>query len=328
MREDSKQRAIPQPVVTENVGQMLKARRQALRLSLAQIEFDTKIRGKFLTALESGQYKSLPNDIYSRGFVQHYANHLGLDGAFVAAQYVAERGGVAEADTKRPQMQRTMRFVFTGRIVTGILVLAGVAAVLWYLLLQFSSLAAPPGLVITSPGADQVLAGADITVAGHTTPGVDVSVNDSPILSDTDGNFSERVALQDGVNPIRVSARSKLGKVTVLTRNVLAKLPKVDPAQVSVPAAVFAGVAVSVSVKEATSVVVVVDGKEAWRGTVLGGWSKLFTGASDVSVTTGNAGQTSVTVTNSVVAGKQLNPLGKDGEIRRNQDFAKDTVIP
>src|SRR5882672_7529558 len=94
-----------------NVGQQLKARRQALRLSLAQVELDTKIRGKFLTALESGNYASLANDIYSRGFVQHYANHLGLNGALVAAEYVKERGGVAQADTKRPQLERTARLV-------------------------------------------------------------------------------------------------------------------------------------------------------------------------------------------------------------------------
>jgi hypothetical protein len=61
---------------------------------------------------------------------------------------------------------------------------------------------------------------------------------------------------------------------------------------------------------------------------VVAGWSKVFTGAALVSLTTGNAGATSVTVTNSVAAGKKISPLGKEGEIRRNQDFAKDTVIP
>ena len=314
--------------VESNVGKMLKARRQALRLSLAQVELDTKIRGKFLMALESGEYKSLPNDIYSRGFVQHYANHLGLDGAFVAAQYVGERGGVDTADTKAPQLARTSRFVFTGRLLTVAGFLTVAALVLGYLLAQFSALAAPPSLSITSPNADQVLAGAVISVAGHTTPGADVSVNDSPVLTDSDGNFSEQVALQEGINPIRILAKSKLGKTTIATRNVLAKLPKVDAAQAVVPSAVFDGVAVAVSVKETTSVVVTVDGKEAWRGTVLSGWSSVFTGKSDINITTGNAGVTSVTVTNSVGATKKLNPLGRNGEIRRNQDFAKDTVIP
>ena len=310
------------------VGQQLKTRRQALRLSLAQVEVDTKIRGKFLSALEAGDYGSLPNDIYSRGFVQHYANHLGLNGTEVAAEYVRERGGVEHADTKRPKLVGSKRLVFTGRIFTIFGVVGVAVAVLWYLLWQFSALAASPTLVITQPDADMVLVGAVVTVAGHSTPGTDVSVNDSPVLSDTDGNFSEKVALEDGVNAIRVTAKSKLGKTTTLIRNVLAKLPEVDPAQAVVPAAVFDGVAVAVTVKETTSIVVVVDGAEAFRGTFVSGKSLVFTGKSDVNVTTGNAGETSLMITNSVVVGKKLSPLGSEGEIRRNQDFAKTTVIP
>lgn len=326
MPEEPKKRA--QPGQKLNVGQQLKARRQQLRLSLAQVEIDTKIRGKFLTALESGDYSSLPNDIYSRGFVQHYANHLGLDGNEVAAAYVQERGGLAKGETRRPRMERPKRFVFTGRIVVvlGGLLLAG--AVVGYLLWQFSALAAPPQLNVTSPAGDEALTGSVVDVSGSTTPGADVSVNDSPVLTDTDGNFSEKVALQNGVNAIHVTSKSKLGKTTTVTRNVLATLPKLDSAQAVVPDKPFPGVAVAVSVKEATSLVVMVDGKEAFRETVLAGWSKTFTGQQDVSITTGNAGATSVVVTNTVAAGKKLSPLGSEGEIRRNQDFAKDTVIP
>jgi cytoskeleton protein RodZ len=311
-----------------NVGQQLKARRQSLRLSLAQVEIDTKIRGKFLTALEAGNYDKLPNDIYSRGFVQHYANHLGLDGVQVAAEYAKERGGVTAGEMKRPQMERPKRLVFTGRILAVLGVLVATAAVLGYLLWQFSALAGAPILTTTSPEADQALTGGVLEVSGKTTPGADVTVNDSPVLADTDGNFSEKVALQDGVNAIRIMSRSKLGKSTTVTRNVLAKLPKADAAQAVAPDKPIPGVAVAVSVKETTSLVVVVDGKEAFRQIVLAGWSKTFAGANDVNITTGNAGVTSVTVTNSVAAGKKLSPLGRDGEIRRNQDFAKDTVIP
>jgi cytoskeleton protein RodZ len=310
------------------VGQQLKARRQQLRLSLAQIEVDTKIRGKFLTALEAGDYEKLPNDIYSRGFVQHYANHLGLNGVEVAAAYAAERGGVSKGEMKRPMLKRPKRIVFTGQVVAVLGGLVVAAAVFGYLLWQFSALAGAPRLVVTSPEADMSLTGGVIEVSGHTTPGADVNVNDSPVLTDTDGNFGEKVALQDGVNAIRVVSRSKLGKSTTVTRNVLAKLRKADAAQAVVPDKPFAGVAVAVSVKEATSLVVMIDGKEAFRQIVVAGWSKTFTGANDVNITTGNAGATSVMVTNSVAAAKTLSPLGKDGEIRRNQDFAKDTVIP
>lgn len=309
----------------QSVGQMLKARRQAMRLSLAQVEIDTKIRGKFLTALEAADYASLPNDIYSRGFVQHYANHLGLDGAQVAAAYVEERGGMEAGRTSRPRLERSRRLVFTGPIVAALAGLVVAGGVLAYLLWQFSALAAAPVLSIDSPTADSTIRGTVVNVAGRTTPGADVSINDSPVLTDIDGNFSEKVALQEGVNAIRVVAKSKLGKSTMQTRNVLAHLPKVDAEAAQVPDKPFDGIAVAVTVKETTAMVVLVDGKEAWRGTFVAGTSRRFDGKDKVTITTGNAGVTSVTITNKTVANKVLSPLGRVGEIRRNQEFAKDT---
>jgi len=311
------------------VGQQLKTRRQAMRVSLAQVEIDTKIRGKFLTALESGDYKSLPNDVYSRGFVQHYAGYLGLNGSAVAAMYAEERGGIEAGKTRQPQLDRPKRLVFTGPIVAAIGAVAVIVAVLSYLLLQFSALAAAPSLTITTPASDTTITGGVIDLAGKTTPGADITINDSPVLTDTDGGFSEKVALQDGVNAIRVLAKSKLGKTTSVTRNILAHLPKVDSGSAAVPAAPFDGIAMVIKVRATTSMVVQVDGKDTWRGTVVAGKSlPLFMGAKDINITTGNAGATSLTITNSVVAGKKIDALGADGEIRRNQSFAKDTVIP
>jgi cytoskeleton protein RodZ len=308
-----------------NVGQQLKARRQALRISLAQIELDTKIRGKFLTALESGDYSSLPNDIYSRGFVQHYANHLGLDGVKVAGEYESERGGVEASETKRPRLEQPKRLVFTPRIFA---VLAGfvlIASVFGYLLWQFQGLAGAPNLAITNPPSDTVIDAAQVMVGGHTTPGSDVSINGSPLATDMNGNFSEQVALQDGVNSIVVMSRSKLGKTTTMTRNVLAKLPVLGAATASVPAAPFNGVAVVVKCSQTTAIAVMVDGKSQFSGTFLAGTSKLFVGNTDINLTTGNAGATAVTITNSTVANKVINPLGANGEIRNGQDFTSTT---
>jgi hypothetical protein len=112
-----------------------------------------------------------------------------------------------------------------------------------------------------------------------------------------------------------------------VVRNVLAHLPQVNGAAASVPTAMFAGIAVSVKVTATTSVVVVVDGKEAFRRTVLPGWSQLFTGTTSVVLTTGNAGATDVALTNSTVVNKKFIPLGSQGEIRRNQEFDATTVF-
>ena len=309
------------------VGPSLKVRRQALRLSLAQVELETKIRGKFLTALEAGDYDKLPNDMYSRGFVQQYASYLGHNGHEVAAAYVAERGGLDANNTKRPQLERPRRLVFTGPILALAMAVLVALVIGGYLVYQFSALAAPPALGVSSPPSDITITGAVINVVGKTTPGADVFINNSPILSDTDGSFNEKVSLSDGLNAIHVTSKSKLGKVSVVTRNILAHLPTADPAAAQVPAATFNGIAVSVSVTQTTSVVVSVDGKETFRQTVLPGWTQLFTGAQNVVLTTGNAGATNVTLTNSVVANKKLTPLGKPGEIRRNQEFDATTAF-
>jgi hypothetical protein len=139
------------------------------------------------------------------------------------------------------------------------------------------------------------------------------------------GNFTEQVALQDGVNSIIVSSRSKLGKTTTMTRNVLAKLPVLGAQTATVPGAPFNGVAVVVKVTQTTAIAVLVDGKSQFSGTFLAGTSKLFIGNTDINLTTGNAGVTGVTITNSTVANKVISPLGTNGEIRNGQDFTSTT---
>ncbi|QQR52970.1 DUF4115 domain-containing protein [bacterium] len=206
-------------------------------------------------------------------------------------------------------------------------IVAVVVTVLGYLLWQMSALAGAPRLTITNPDQDLTITGSVVEIRGSATPGSDVFIDTSPVLVDTDGNFAEKVAVQDGINEITVLARSKLGKETKITRNILASIPKVELAQAQVPLVVFDGVAVVVSVKETTSMVVLVDGKEVWRGTVIAGWSRLFTGKDTINITSGNAGATTVQITNKLVAAKDLGIIGAIGEVRRNQIFSKDSTF-
>src|SRR5580704_16321578 len=75
-----------------SVGQTLKARRLARSLSLAEVERATRIRGKYLVAIEADDYATLPHDIYTKGFIRSYARYLGLSEANLVASYTQERG--------------------------------------------------------------------------------------------------------------------------------------------------------------------------------------------------------------------------------------------
>lgn len=313
--------------VPQTVGELLRTRRTMLGIPLAQVELETKIRGKFLTQLETGDYSRLPNDVYTRGFVQQYASYLGMSGQIIAEQYVAERGGTIEAETRAPRIVKPVRLIITGRLVGVMATALLVLGVIGYLATQFSSLAAAPKLILTSPTADETINGSSIRISGRTTPGSDVSVNDIPVPSDADGQFSDTLALQEGINTIRIESKSKLGKATLITRNIIANLPKVEQkTALAVPTAPFNGVSILLGVKGgSTGVVVTVDGKEAFRGIFADGTTKLFTGTGSILITTGNAGITNVTITNSTVANKVLGALGKKGEIRQKQEFTATT---
>jgi cytoskeleton protein RodZ len=62
-----------------SLGEMLRQARLDRGASLADAEHETRIRRKYLEALESEDYGSLPATVYTRGFVRTYARFLGLD---------------------------------------------------------------------------------------------------------------------------------------------------------------------------------------------------------------------------------------------------------
>lgn len=68
-----------------DVGEGLRARREELGLSLQQAQAATKIRVRYLQAIEEGRLRDLPAAVYARGFVRIYADFLGLDGSALAA---------------------------------------------------------------------------------------------------------------------------------------------------------------------------------------------------------------------------------------------------
>lgn len=322
MKNDSK----PASPKDERIGQILKKRRQSLRLSLTDVELATKIRGKFLIALENNDYESLRHDVYSKGFVQSYADFLGLNGRVLAKQYLAERGNIDNEPLAQTTTKRSL--VVTPKLVIAIASLLVLVAVLAYLGWQVSTLAAAPKLSVTNPSSDQVIQGSLVQIDGKATLGADVFINEAPVLTDSHGGFSEKVALQDGVNTIHIVAKNRLGKSSAVTRSILAKIPKPLIAGEATPATIQ-GVRVDVGIKKsAVPITVSVDGQEVFNGTMLAGTTQTFSGNQSVVITTGNAGETALVVTNAVAAGKKLDPVGAEGAVKRNLEFDASTVIP
>src|SRR3989440_2753668 len=120
------------------LGEQLRAQRERKGITLEQAAGDTRIREKFLKALEDGDYQSLPGAVYTKGFLRNYAEYLDLDPEELVTLYNTERGAVVEPprsfEPMRPIMRRNL--ILTPSVLVPAFVLAGVAIFVAYLYYQ------------------------------------------------------------------------------------------------------------------------------------------------------------------------------------------------
>jgi len=148
-----------------DLGNSLREARVRQGLDFPQAELATKIRAKYLRALEEEQFDVLPAETYVRGFLRTYADFLGLDGQLYADEYDSRFvvGGFDDAPARHSQPRsRDMSFERRAIVLTlvGVSALAALVIVAWKfggssqstpsVLPQQTS--APQGLRFTGPG--------------------------------------------------------------------------------------------------------------------------------------------------------------------------------
>ena len=119
------------------IGSSLKEARVRQGLEFSEIETGTKIRGKYLRALEDEHFDVLPGETYIKGFLRTYAEYLGLDGQLYVdefnSRYVAPEE-IQPIRARRTAHTRSHRRVQGGVLVaalTGIAVVTALVIVAW-----------------------------------------------------------------------------------------------------------------------------------------------------------------------------------------------------
>jgi len=69
------------------IGNSLLEARLRQQLDFPEAEHGTKIRAKYLRALEEERFEVLPSHTYVKGFLRSYAEYLGLDGQLYVDEY-------------------------------------------------------------------------------------------------------------------------------------------------------------------------------------------------------------------------------------------------
>ncbi|HHW41124.1 MAG TPA: helix-turn-helix domain-containing protein [Syntrophomonadaceae bacterium] len=73
-----------------SIGEILREAREKKGLSLSDVENETKIRTKYLAALESEDFKEIPGEAYVLGFLRNYARFLELDADQIVNSYKSQ----------------------------------------------------------------------------------------------------------------------------------------------------------------------------------------------------------------------------------------------
>jgi cytoskeletal protein RodZ len=69
------------------IGATLRDARICLRIDLAEVEARTKIRTKYLRAIENEEWDLLPGPVYIKSFLRTYGDYLGLDSRLLAEEF-------------------------------------------------------------------------------------------------------------------------------------------------------------------------------------------------------------------------------------------------
>jgi hypothetical protein len=70
-----------------DIGSTLREARMRERIDISEVEAQTKIRAKYLRAIENEEWDLLPGPIYARSFLRTYGDFLGLDSRMLIDEF-------------------------------------------------------------------------------------------------------------------------------------------------------------------------------------------------------------------------------------------------
>jgi hypothetical protein len=141
-----------------DLGNSLREARVRQGLDYPQVELATKIRAKYIRALEDEAFELLPSETYVKGFLRSYAEYLGLDGQLYVDEYNSRYGSERWYD-ETPRRARVSQHRGLERKVV-VVALAGIAALTALVIVAWkfgggdSSNAIPP--TVSTPAAPKV----------------------------------------------------------------------------------------------------------------------------------------------------------------------------
>lgn len=194
-------------------GEVLHEARLKKTRSLEAIAKETRIKEKFLAALEVDDYASLPGLATALGFARNYARTLDLDQDLVCA-LLRRDFPQANVPAKEKEMSLVPVSFWTPRTTVFVAVTGAVFVLGAYLLRQYLVFAGPPPLEISQITDN----GSNVEVLGKTTPAATIEVNGQTVLVEEDGTFGFQTDNEGAT--LEITAVSRTGKKTTIRKEI------------------------------------------------------------------------------------------------------------
>src|SRR5215210_5994206 len=85
-----------------DIGATLREARMRAKIDVSEVEAATKIRAKYLRALENEEWSLLPGPTFVKSFLRTYADHLGVDSKLLLEEYRLRYESPAPGDVSPP----------------------------------------------------------------------------------------------------------------------------------------------------------------------------------------------------------------------------------
>lgn len=130
--------------ILADIGTALRERREALELTLTDVETFTNVKRMYLEAMESGQFERLPSTVQGRGMLNNFSRFLALDESWIMDAYakalLALRAEKERGTRRKMQPPLTVRLNIPEKwrrilnpdlIIGGIFIIAVFSFIIW-----------------------------------------------------------------------------------------------------------------------------------------------------------------------------------------------------
>lgn len=322
-------------VESHTLGEKLKMVREEANVSLNEISKATKVRKIYLEKLEEGKFDELPPEVYVRGFLKSYAKYLGIEMTDVMRLYEKEQGiaenikKLNEPKIRKKRIQLPSLTITPNIFAIGIFILLVLAGFI-YFYREVGKFSQEPRLVILQPTNNVSIEGNTVDIVGVTEKDSKITINQQPVFVNEKGEFKETISLQQGVNELEIKAINRFDNEATKKINVSSQYDAQLASEDGIERVMGASneqdsdiVSLEIKIEDSpTWVSIQVDGTIAQEGTMLPGSIQKFEGQENVTVTSGKANKTLITLN-----GQELGPLGQETIVVRDVVFTKETKI-